>query len=80
MASAADPVRARALYREAMQPVVKRASLLSANWRTLAAFLSMLAGSPLWYLLWELLGLNVALLLLQGSERRAAARLVKALS
>jgi len=67
---------ARAAYRVHMLPVVRRASLLNANWRTVAAFLSMLAGSPLAYLLWEFVGLNLALVLLVGAERRAAERLL----
>ena len=71
---------ARQTYRAHIQPVVKRASLLSANWRTCAAFVSMLAGGPLWYLLWELMGLNLAMLLLVGAERRANARLLAALA
>ena len=71
---------ARALYRSVMQPLVKRASLLSANWRTVAVFFSMLAGSPLWYLLWELVALNIAMVLLVAAERRAAARVVAELT
>jgi phosphatidylglycerophosphate synthase len=70
---------ARALYRAHRLPVVKRASLLSANWRTVAAFLSMLAGSPVYYLLWELVGLNLAMALLARTERTANARLLWAL-
>lgn len=72
--------RARAIYQVHMQPVVKRASLLSANWRTLAVFLSVLAGSPLWYLLWELVALNLALIVLPAAERRAGRRVIAELT
>jgi phosphatidylglycerophosphate synthase len=71
---------ARALYRAEMQPVVKRAGLLSANWRTLAVFLSLLGGSPLWYLLWELVVLNLALVALPMAERRAGRRVIEGLT
>lgn len=71
---------ARGLYRSIMLPLVKRASLLSANWRTVAVFLSMLVGSPIWYLLWELVALNIAMVLLVAAERRAAARIVAGLA
>ena len=75
-----DAAAARALYRETMQPLVKRASALSANYRTLAALLSMLAGSPLWYLLWEIVGLNLVLAAVVAAEARANRRLAAALS
>ncbi len=73
-------VEARALYRSVMLPLVKRASVLSANWRTVAVFLSMLAGSPLWYLLWEIVALNLVMLLVIAGERRAGARIVEGLA
>jgi phosphatidylglycerophosphate synthase len=75
----ADAAAARALYQERMQPLVKRASALSANYRTLAALLSMLAGSPLWYLLWEIVGLNLVLAAVVAAEARANRRLAAAL-
>jgi phosphatidylglycerophosphate synthase len=71
---------ARALYRQTMQPLVKRASRLSANFRTHAALVSMLAGSPLWYILWEIVGLNLVLAATVAAEARANRRLVAALT
>ena len=53
---------ARALYREQHRGLVKSASLLSSNQRTLAAFLSMLLGSPLYFFLFEITVLNCALI------------------
>lgn len=67
---------ARQLYRERMLPLVKRASVLSANWRTCVAGLSLLAGTPLWLILYELIGLNLVLLVLVQLERAANRRLL----
>lgn len=39
-------------------PLVRGLSLLGANSRTLAIWLACLAGRPLWYWLWELVGLS----------------------
>jgi phosphatidylglycerophosphate synthase len=64
---------ARRLYREVYAPLVARSAVLSGNGRTLAAFLSLLAGSPLWYFLYELIVLNAALAaLIRGRARRNA--------
>jgi phosphatidylglycerophosphate synthase len=58
---AAGP-RARALYRDYHQPVVKARALLSSNHRTIAGFVSVLAGSPLYFFLYEIIVLNAAML------------------
>jgi hypothetical protein len=71
---------ARRLYRQSMLPVVKRASVLSANYRSLAAFLSVLAGVPVAFLLYELVALNAALVLLGAAEARANRGLIRALA
>lgn len=71
--------QARGLYRQSMRPLVKGASVLSANNRTLVAFASVLAGWPLAYLLYEAVLLNVALVVLVASERRANQALVERL-
>ncbi|HTK35278.1 MAG TPA: CDP-alcohol phosphatidyltransferase family protein [Caulobacteraceae bacterium] len=71
---------ARQLYRRRMAPLVKRASTLSANYRSLAAFLSVLAGAPLGFVLYELVALNLVLVWLRWSEARANRDLVEALA
>ncbi len=59
----AKAAAARALYRESQEPMVNRASWLSTNYETLAAALSILAGSPLYFLLNEITLLNVVMVL-----------------
>jgi phosphatidylglycerophosphate synthase len=71
---------ARALYRQRMLPLVKRASVLSANYRSLVASLSVLAGFPLGFVLYELVALNAVLAWLILSEARANRDLVQALA
>ncbi len=61
---------ARALYRALYAPVVKASAVLGGNTRTMAAFLSMLAGTPLWYFLFEIGALNAALVGLTIWRRR----------
>ena len=56
--AAAD--QARLIYGERLAPLVKRSAVLSGNSRTIAAFLSMLVGSPLWFFLFEIVVLNLA--------------------
>ncbi|HEY5411407.1 MAG TPA: CDP-alcohol phosphatidyltransferase family protein [Caulobacteraceae bacterium] len=70
-AGAAD--QARSSYRARFAPLVRSSFWLSANTRTLATFLSMLAGSPLWFFLFEIVVLNLALAVLIGLRRRANA-------
>ena len=62
---------ARASYRDIKAPEVRASGVLGANTRTLAAFLSMLAGSPLWYFLFEIVVLNLALAVLIVARRRS---------
>jgi phosphatidylglycerophosphate synthase len=54
--SAAD---ARALYKSMHQPLVKASGLLDSNTRTAAVFLSMLAGTALWFFLFEAVVLSL---------------------
>jgi phosphatidylglycerophosphate synthase len=61
---------ARRLYRQAFAPLVKASGIMGANVRTTAAFLSILAGSPLWFFLFELTSLNLALVVLALMRRR----------
>ncbi|MGI9169295.1 MAG: CDP-alcohol phosphatidyltransferase family protein [Caulobacteraceae bacterium] len=62
--------RARALYGELYAPLVKASAVLGGNVRTLAAFLSVLAGAPLWFFLFEIVALNLALIGLTLWRRR----------
>ena len=66
---------ARSLYQAEMQPQVKRASLLSTNWETLGVAASFLAGSPLWFLLFQAVALNAVMAWSVGSQTRSYARL-----
>ncbi len=56
--------RARAIYRRMEVCGVKRSGLLGATGRSLAMAASLLAGSPLWFFLYEIVFLNAALLVL----------------
>jgi phosphatidylglycerophosphate synthase len=71
--------RARAIYGEAFSPLVKASGVMGSNVRTFAAFASILAGSPLWFFLFEITALNLALVVvaaLRGRLNRSlAARL-----
>jgi phosphatidylglycerophosphate synthase len=51
----------RSLYRKRLIPLVKAAGWMSANARSIAAALAILAGSPLWFFLYEITVLNVLL-------------------
>lgn len=64
----ADPAL-RALYVERMRPVLSAATILGASGRTFAIFIACLAGSPLWYWLWEILGLSLAAVLIERARR-----------
>ena len=70
---------ARDAYRAHMLPLVKFASVLSANWRTCAAFLSVLAGQPVYFIVYELVAMNAVLLLVLQAEQAGTRRLVETL-
>jgi phosphatidylglycerophosphate synthase len=67
---------ARALYREEELRLVKRASWLSTNWETAGVFLSMLAGSPVWFLVLQAVGLNLFMAWCVASQARSYRRLL----
>jgi phosphatidylglycerophosphate synthase len=79
MAPVAAAKGARDLYRGLYQPLVKASGILDSNTRTIAAFASMLAGSPLWFFLFEIVALNGALAVLTRRRGRVDARLIAAL-
>jgi phosphatidylglycerophosphate synthase len=80
MEAAAAPggaAEARRAYRERFAPLVKASGVLDSNTRTLATFLAVLAGSPLWFFIFELTALNVAfvaLALMRGRANRELSR------
>lgn len=76
-ALAANPAL-RARYVERLRPVLSTATILGASGRTLAIFIACLAGSPLWYWLWEILGLSLAALLIERARRAREAALLEA--
>jgi hypothetical protein len=76
---AASTARARGLYRDLYAPLVKSSGLLDSNTRTIAAFASVLAGSPLWFFLFEITVLNIAVVWLGRERRRRDDQLVSRL-
>lgn len=79
VAMAGDPPGARELYLRRFAPLVSASGVLGANARTVAAFLAVLAGSPLWFFLWEITALNVALAAFTVMRARRNAAIVSAL-
>ena len=69
-ADAASATKVRGLYRELYAPLVKASGVLDSNTRTIAAFASILAGSPLWFFLFEITVLTVALVWLARERQR----------
>lgn len=77
-AAARDPARlerTRQSVRDALLGSVRQSAMLGANWRTIFLGLSMLAGSPLYYFVFEAALLNLALALAMLRQREAARRL-----
>jgi phosphatidylglycerophosphate synthase len=59
--SPASASAARGLYGKLFAPLVRSSFWLSGNTRTVAVFVSMMAGSPVWFFLFETTVLNLAL-------------------
>lgn len=78
-AASADP-RARAAYRARFAPALRTWSVLSANCHTAAIFVFAVSGAPLWYFVFEAVGLNALLAVLLGAQRARSARFVSALA
>ncbi|MGH7022148.1 MAG: CDP-alcohol phosphatidyltransferase family protein [Caulobacteraceae bacterium] len=68
------------LYRAAFRPLIKTSGILDSNTRTLAAFLAVLIARPLWFFLFELTALNLALVGLALWRARVNAALVRGLT
>ena len=71
----AKAAQARALCRAEVRPLVKRASWLSTNWETVGVFLTILAGSPLWFLAFQATIINLAMAAVVLGQMRRYARL-----
>ncbi len=70
---AADVPSARAsrdLYSRLYAPLIKASAVLGGNIRTLAAFLAVLARAPVWFFIFEIVVLNLALAGLVAWRRR----------
>ena len=79
----ADPTereRIRSAAREAEAPLLPVLKLLGPNPRAIVLGLSMLAGSPLWYFLYQAVVLNVLLVLSVILHNRMARRMSAAIS
>jgi phosphatidylglycerophosphate synthase len=72
----AAAAEARRRYGEIFAPLVKQTAPLGSNMRTLAAFLSILAGSPAWFFAFELAALNLVLVAAIARRRRLNADFV----
>lgn len=82
LSSAGDGLNERAIafYREINIPAIKRWSVLSANYRTIAIFVAVLIGNPLYYCLYEIFVLSSALALLASMQSRANEKLLAKLN
>ena len=67
--------KARALCQSELRPLVKRASWLSTNWETIGVFLTILAGSPLWFLAVQATAINLVMAAVVMGQKRSYARL-----
>ena len=72
--------RARGLYRAAQIKVLRIAVPLSANARTIAIALSMLAGSPLYFFVYEIVGLTLLMLWTLQVQARTDATVIRLLT
>ena len=72
--------RVNAICRSTQHFPLKVQTLLGPNIRTVALGASMLAGSPLWYFLFELVPLNLLLLWSKRLQRRADLQIIEHLS
>ncbi len=59
----------RSLYRELYAPAVNSWSILCANYRTFAIFLASIIGEPIYYFLFEVVVLNLALIFLVQKQK-----------
>lgn len=76
----AEAAEARSVYRALQARAISAAAPLSANLRSIAIAVSMLAGSPLYFFLFEILGLTAVLMWSLRVQARSDAAVVKALA
>ena len=79
---AAQPLLAadiRDRYRATFAPSVFRWSIMSANYRTLGIFIAALAGRPLYYFWFEIVGMSLLTLLLIAGQRLRYRRFIAAI-
>lgn len=68
--------QARAIYRRHTLALVKSAALFNLNKQTLAIFASMLVGSPLYFFLYVVFGMNAVLVICGRVRKRTFQRLL----
>jgi hypothetical protein len=68
--------RARRVCREASRLPLRLQILLGPNPRTVALGISMAAGSPIWFFLWEILPLNLLFAASLAAQRRCDRRII----
>src|SRR5258708_13887119 len=78
--AAGHAAEARRLYRERFAPLVKASGVMDSNTRTMAAFLAVLAGQPLWMFVFEITALNAALVGLAVARGRGNRDLARRLA
>jgi phosphatidylglycerophosphate synthase len=71
---------ARQLYRARQVALVKRSGLLGSTGRSFAVVASLLVGSPLWFFLYEIVVLNLALFIFVVWRGRANIEVARSLS
>ena len=75
----ARAAEARALCQAEIRPLVRRASWLSTNWETVGVFLTILAGSPLWFLAVQATVINLVMAGVVAGQKRRYAQLASRL-
>jgi phosphatidylglycerophosphate synthase len=75
-----EALAARRLYQTHMVGLVKASGLLGSTMRSIAVVLSLWAGRPLWFFVYEIVLLNIALAVFVFWRRRANAAVARALS
>jgi len=69
----------RRRYREVFAPTVRRWSVMSSNYRTLAIFIFTLLKAPLYYFVFEIIGLSMILVVLLFEQHARHALFLKGL-
>lgn len=71
------PEAIRARYRDRFAPAIRRWSILSSNYRTLAIFICAFVRMPLLYFLFETIGLSLILFILARRQSARAASFIE---